>query len=261
MHPGHGSGSTLAVALFHIRGDRAWNPEYQGTLDALNAGAMEAVAALGFQAELVASAEVAEAVSLEAADRADVVVILGGEDVTPALYGASTQYQGAGAYEPEADAVHCAVIRKCLALRKPLLGICRGNQLINVALGGTLVQHLPQVDQHRGSGAGGEHFVRCAVTLTSDVLRDAVTTDVIDTDLIDPREPVLCSHHQAVDRLGDGLTAVAHAPDGVIEAVVHRDAPITGVQWHPEHPAVAHRQLTRLLKRLEHQHARSERLP
>jgi putative glutamine amidotransferase len=64
---------------------------------------------------------------------------------------------------------------------------------------------------------------------------------------------VRCTHHQAVGELGDGLTVVARAGDGVVEAVLHEDAPLTGVQWHPEHPDVAVDQLTSLLERMRGQ--------
>lgn len=176
-------------------------------------------------------------VSLDAAAAADVVVILGGEDLDPRCYGGAADYPESGGHEPDADAAHIAVVEQALAHRQPLLGVCRGLQVINVAFGGTLIQDLGPASTHRdGAGAGMARFTTSAVDAAG--LPEA------------GGGPVYCSHHQAIDRLGVDLVVAARAPDGVIEAVVHTRAPITGVQWHPEHPAVAETQLTPLLARL-----------
>ncbi|WP_243224651.1 gamma-glutamyl-gamma-aminobutyrate hydrolase family protein [Microbacterium sp. CIAB417] len=238
--------TTHRVALLHLRTRRPHAAGYQAELDALNASAAQSVIRLGWEPILVPTAEIATAETHAAARRADLIVLMGGEDVDPRLYGDRVEYPGSGHHEPRTDSTHIAVVLEALQQRKPVLGICRGLQVINVALGGTLVQHLPTVERHRGRGT--DPFVRSHVRLENDV---DLAGDV-DADL-----PVLCTHHQAVDALGAGLRVAARAGDGVVEAVVHETAPITGVQWHPEHPSTAEQQLTPLLRRLERQARRA----
>lgn len=126
---------------------------------------------------------------------------------------------------PERDVWESALLRAALAAGMPLLGICRGMQVLNVVCGGTLVQHLPDVvcpDVHAGSpGRYGEHKVRPVPgTLLGGLLPESELT-------------VPTFHHQAVDRLGDGLRVSAHAPDGTVEALEGPGFTL-GVQWHPE---------------------------
>jgi putative glutamine amidotransferase len=121
----------------------------------------------------------------------------------------------------------------------PLVGICRGMQLVNVALGGDLVQHLPG-DAHVRTGASDDSMVDHDVRLdpASD-LAARLRGDAFD---------VRSSHHQAVARLGAGLAAVAWADDGTVEAVEHREAPLWCVQWHPEDSRAQGDVLTGLLE-------------
>ncbi|WP_326600784.1 gamma-glutamyl-gamma-aminobutyrate hydrolase family protein [Streptomyces sp. NBC_01803] len=152
--------------------------------------------------------------------RLDGLVIAGGPDVDPARYGAPRDPR-TGPPAPERDAWELALIDAALARRMPLLGVCRGMQLLNVALGGTLHQH---VDGHTGPpGVFAEHEVTpVAGTLLADALPNPI------------RVPAY--HHQAVAGLGSGLIASAHAPDGMIEAVElpAADGFALAVQWHPE---------------------------
>ncbi|MGF6821802.1 putative glutamine amidotransferase [Microbacterium sp. ZKA21] len=235
--------TTRTVALLHLRTRRPHAAGYQAELDALNASAARTVMRLGWEPVLVPTAELPTADTHAAARAADLIVLMGGEDVDPRLYGVRVDYPGSGHHEPRTDSTHIAVVLEAMQHHKPVLGICRGMQVINVALGGTLVQHLPTVERHRGA-AGSDPFVRTAVRIESE-------TD-LDAD-VDVAQTVRCTHHQAVDALGTGLRVAAHAADGVIEAVVHESAPLTGVQWHPEHPATADAQLAPLLRRLERQ--------
>ncbi|MFI1682637.1 gamma-glutamyl-gamma-aminobutyrate hydrolase family protein [Streptomyces sp. NPDC020607] len=156
----------------------------------------------------------------EVVARLDGVVVAGGPDVAPERYGAARE-ERTGPPAPERDAWELALIEAALASRTPLLGICRGMQLMNVALGGTLVQHM---DGHvEGIGVFGTHTVKPVPgTLYESVVPDA-STDV----------PTY--HHQAVDRLGRDLVVSAYAEDGTIEAVeLPGQAWALGVQWHPE---------------------------
>ncbi|WP_369214302.1 gamma-glutamyl-gamma-aminobutyrate hydrolase family protein [Streptomyces flavofungini] len=152
--------------------------------------------------------------------RLDGLVIAGGPDVDPARYGAERE-ERTGPPAPERDAWELALIEAALASGTPLLGICRGMQLLNVALGGTLVQHL---DGHSEKvGAFGTHAVKpVADTLYASIVPETSTG-------------VPTYHHQAVDRLGENLTVSAHSEDGTPEAIELPGPGWTlGVQWHPE---------------------------
>ncbi|MFI0981693.1 gamma-glutamyl-gamma-aminobutyrate hydrolase family protein [Streptomyces sp. NPDC021093] len=155
----------------------------------------------------------------EVVARLDALVIAGGPDVEPVRYGAERDPR-TGPPAVRRDAWELALIRAALADGTPLLGVCRGMQLLNVALGGTLVQHL---DGHaRTVGVFGEH----PVTPVPGTRYAAAVPDPDD---------VPTYHHQAVDRLGEGLVVSAHAADGTVEAVeLPGTAWVLGVQWHPE---------------------------
>ncbi|MFF0426165.1 gamma-glutamyl-gamma-aminobutyrate hydrolase family protein [Streptomyces sp. NPDC004520] len=151
--------------------------------------------------------------------RLDGLVIAGGADVEPGRYGAEPDPR-TGPPARERDSWELALIDAALASGTPLLGICRGMQLLNVALGGTLVQHM---DGHvEAVGVIGRHAVKPVPGTRYASLVPELTE-------------VPTYHHQAVDRLGTGLTASAHAEDGTVEAV-ETDGPawVLGVQWHPE---------------------------
>ncbi|MEU5097089.1 gamma-glutamyl-gamma-aminobutyrate hydrolase family protein [Streptomyces sp. NPDC020996] len=152
--------------------------------------------------------------------RLDGLVIAGGPDVEPARYGAEPDPR-TGPPARARDAWELALIEAALAARLPLLGICRGMQLLNVALGGTLVQHL---DGHAEVvGVFGTHPVK---PVPGTLYAAAV-----------PEETSVPSyHHQCVDRLGAGVVPSAYAADGTVEALElpTADGWVLGVQWHPE---------------------------
>jgi putative glutamine amidotransferase len=161
-----------------------------------------------------------------ALSRLDGLLLVGGGDVDPARYGA-VPHLANGPANVVRDSAELALLKEALALRLPILGICRGLQLLNVALGGTLHQHVPDVVGHEGHSAGNGIFTRHDVHLRPRCsLARALNRTTLDV-------PSL--HHQAIDRLGDGLTACAWSDDGLIEAVELDGHPFTvGVQWHPE---------------------------
>ncbi|MFF4570064.1 gamma-glutamyl-gamma-aminobutyrate hydrolase family protein [Streptomyces sp. NPDC001410] len=156
----------------------------------------------------------------EAMERLDGLVIAGGPDVDPSRYGAERSPR-TGLPAPERDAWELALIEAALAARVPVLGICRGMQLLNVALGGTLVQHL---DGHAEVvGVFGGHAVKPVPgTLYAQIAPEETTVPTY--------------HHQAVERLGTGLVPSAHAADGTVEAIElpSGEGWVLGVQWHPE---------------------------
>ena len=161
-------------------------------------------------------------------DRLAGVCLSGGPDLDPAAYEAAPDPH-LGPVEPDLDAFEFAVARRADQLGVPVLGICRGCQALNVARGGTLHQHLPDVTDgsvtHRQKASGREttHSVRVEpASRLVEIVGDAELD-------------VNSFHHQAVDRLGRGLRATAWAPDGVVEAIEDPDAPLyLGVQWHVE---------------------------
>ncbi|HEX3751324.1 MAG TPA: gamma-glutamyl-gamma-aminobutyrate hydrolase family protein [Streptosporangiaceae bacterium] len=162
----------------------------------------------------------------------DGLIVSGGGDVDPARYGAAPHPE-TGAPNRERDGWELALLDAALAHAVPLLAVCRGIQLLNVVRGGTLHQHLPQVvgnDGHSGPDCGfGRHLVRIGSAGTlGRVLGRAGDEDAW---LDAPTH-----HHQAVDRLGDGLVATAWAADGTVEGLEVDGGRgfAVGVQWHPE---------------------------
>jgi len=147
---------------------------------------------------------------------ADAVLLPGGGDLSPAAYGERATGD-VDEVDDEQDSFDLAVARWALAQGVPLLAVCRGLHVVNVALGGDLEQHMPE--PHR-------HVVHPVAAEPGSALTALVGTTV----------QASCYHHQRVRRLGDGLTPVAHAADGTVEAALLTGARgwFVGVQWHPE---------------------------
>lgn len=160
----------------------------------------------------------------------DALLLAGGEDVAPGRYG--QENRGSQAPDLERDRAEFALFQAFYGAGKPILGICRGFQLINVALGGTLIQDLPPVCApfHGGGGAGHDrvHPVRAAEGTPLHTLYG-------------PFFLSNSNHHQVLDRLGEGLRATAWSETGFPEAVDCLDRRIFAVQFHPERMTLAHR--------------------
>jgi putative glutamine amidotransferase len=148
------------------------------------------------------------------------ICLSGGPDLDPAAYGASDRHPELGETEPSLDAFELALARAALAQGVPILGVCRGAQALNVAAGGTLHQHL---EGHRQTEAG---------TLPTHQVSVAAGTRLARIVGAGPL-PVNSFHHQAVDRVGAGLTVAARATDGTVEAIEGAGFTL-GVQWHVE---------------------------
>jgi putative glutamine amidotransferase len=161
-------------------------------------------------------------------DGLDGLIITGGRDVDPASYG---QQPHSATDEPVADnrtrdAFEIALVHGAMRRGMPVLGICRGAQVINVALGGTLHQHLPDVIGHTHHQRGNAVFSTSAVRTVPGTRLAA---------LIGESSDAQCYHHQAIDRLGESLIVSAQDTDGVIEAVeIPGETFVLAVQWHPE---------------------------
>jgi gamma-glutamyl-gamma-aminobutyrate hydrolase PuuD len=154
-------------------------------------------------------------------DRFDAIVITGGADVDPTAYRAAVE-AGCGPTQPDRDRIDLAVARACVERNQPTLAICRGVQVLNVALGGTLTQHI---DDHMVVPQYNEkvHDI--------DVHAGSRLAEILETDTYWSNS----LHHQCIAELGLSARAVALAPDGTIEAVEVVGAPrVLGVQWHPE---------------------------
>ena len=149
----------------------------------------------------------------------DAIVLCGGDDVDARRWG-ETNHPAVGLVPPERDEYEIAIVREAVLRGVPLLGVCRGSQVMNVALGGTLEQHLPDVPGRGPHGDGASHPVE---TVPGTVLAGLGAGGTVNS-----------YHHQAVGRLAAPLRVAARSPDGGVEAVEGPGAFCVGVQWHPE---------------------------
>lgn len=185
--------------------------EFQNYIKALQAVALEPVASL----------------DLTLAADCDGLLVPGGADVDPKHYGQpNTASVGIDA---DRDLDELALISQFLTQEKPILGICRGYQILNVALGGTLIQDLPDVSHRRDQDRDVDriHPVHTEHPFLQQLYGDCFVSN--------------SAHHQAIDRLGEGLSVTCRSEDGVIEGVIHDNGRVFGVQFHPERMAFANR--------------------
>jgi putative glutamine amidotransferase len=163
-----------------------------------------------------------------AVSRLDGLIISGGPDIEPGRYG-----EPAGPHttivRPERDEAEIALFRAARAAGAPVLGICRGMQLMNVALGGALVQHLPDAVGHDGHSPTPGTMAEHKVTVGQPGSRSRLAAILGEGVRLVPTH-----HHQGIGRLGDGLVATAWADDGTVEAIELDGVFAIGVQWHPE---------------------------
>jgi anthranilate synthase component 2/putative glutamine amidotransferase len=157
----------------------------------------------------------------------DGLVLVGGGDMAPDRYGQAAHARTAGT-SADRDGLELGLVRRAVEQGVPLLAVCRGMQVLNVALGGDLVQHLPD-------RTGSDAHLREPGTFGPLVVRTEPDSQV--RRWCGERVDVVCHHHQAVDRLGTGLRVTARSEDGVVEAAeLEGHDFVVGVQWHPEEP-------------------------
>lgn len=191
-----------------IRGNRGDFPNYEAAL-----------AACGVEAVL--------SMCLADAESCDGLLVPGGADVNPVLYGQeNTASRG---IDDDRDRDEIALIRRFFTLNKPVFGICRGHQVINVAFGGDLIQDVADPDHHNALGSAGDniHTVRATHPFMRELYGDVF--------------PVNSAHHQAAGRLGEGLLSTCVSDDGVNEGFIHENGRVIGVQFHPERIGFQHR--------------------
>lgn len=161
-------------------------------------------------------------------DSLDGMLFSGGVDVNPSCYGAEREPE-CGEPNPLRDELELALLKVCMNRKKPVLGICRGCQIINVGLGGTLVQDVPKrfSKVHQMKKDAPSAFDHSVSIVPGTMLHEIMGGDIM----------VDSYHHQCVERLADGLIPSAYAPEGFIEAYelpADGDQFLMAVQWHPE---------------------------
>jgi putative glutamine amidotransferase len=167
-------------------------------------------------------------------DRLDALIVTGGQDVHPSRWGGGAAVdpdvdprRDHDAHDAERDSYEASLIEAALVADIPVLGVCRGHQLLNVVLGGTLIEHLDDgpilhATRHPAPSAGDPAHV-------VEFVEGSWAHQVYG-----PHRVVNSWHHQAVDRLGVGVVVTGRTSDGVVECIALEDRPVVGIQWHPE---------------------------
>ncbi len=150
------------------------------------------------------------------------LLLPGGGDITPAFFGQTDH--GSNNIDTELDILQLQALEFFLRQKKPVLGICKGLQLINVCLGGTIIQHIDTAEAHRWKGSDQTHYVYHSGLSRTDFFYQ----------LYGLSAQVNSAHHQAIDKLGEDLYPVCRAKDNIIEGIMHTSLPVIAVQWHPE---------------------------
>lgn len=155
-------------------------------------------------------------------EQATHLLLPGGGDITPAFFG---QYNhGSHNIDTELDILQMQVLSIFIEQKKPVLGICKGLQIINVHLGGTIIQDIDTANTHKWMGRDQKHHVYHSGLNHGDFFYQLYGSGTL----------VNSAHHQAIAQLGRGLVPVCRAEDSVIEGIMHTALPIIAVQWHPE---------------------------
>jgi gamma-glutamyl-gamma-aminobutyrate hydrolase PuuD len=227
----------IAIPTYHLGAGRVGNWEAAYGVPELYVAALGAA---GARTALLPHSQPAEAEEVLAPF--DGLLLAGGDDIEPARYGAADHPEQYGT-DPDRDELELELARAAVRAGLPTLGICRGVQLLNVAFGGTLAQHLPGQDgpaeprvEHRNESKQALHGLRVE---PGSRLAEAIGQLEAEG---------LSHHHQGLDRLGDGFRPVAWAPDGLVEGIERDQGWTVGVLWHPECTAAADPVQHRLLR-------------
>lgn len=160
--------------------------------------------------------------NVEEAALAGRLLLPGGGDITPAFFGQHNC--GSDKIDTELDIIQLQALGLFIEQKKPVLGICKGLQLINVHLGGTITQHIDSANRHKWIGRDQQHYVYHSGLDRTDFFYQLYGTGT----------QVNSAHHQAVDRLGKDLIPVCRSGDNIVEGIMHTSLPVIAVQWHPE---------------------------
>ena len=156
----------------------------------------------------------------------DAIVIPGGHNITPSIYGAKRSHYTYGT-DSAKDKLQIYAVKMFKKAKKPILGICRGEQLVNVALGGTINQHIGTRKGNKSGSKKGWHTGYRKITIRKDSWLYPIYGKT---------QSVVHSHHQCVKKLGKGLRVTQwDSQSGIIEGYEHKSLPVYGVQWHPDH--------------------------
>ncbi|WP_422934421.1 gamma-glutamyl-gamma-aminobutyrate hydrolase family protein [Sinomonas sp. P47F7] len=216
----------------------AW---FHAELEALTRGAAAAVERAGGTVTVLDAADPLLAATLLAADAAwDGLLVMGGGDVDPVLYDGDPGHPAISGVDANADAFEASAILQALETGRPVLGICRGLQIINVALGGSLHEDLDCLEGVGAENLGAEGIHRNHADPTGPMVLHGVAIEPGTrlAEALGATATVVSGHHQAAARVAPGLRVAATAPDGVIEALESADPArwLVAVQWHPEDP-------------------------
>lgn len=168
---------------------------------------------------------------LQLTNSLDGFLFTGGPDIHAFYFGEQT-HAGCGNVSPARDTLELALLPLVMGMKKPVLGICRGIQVLNIALGGDIYQDLPSQFHEDFPVAHKQPFYYNIPSHTVDVVPGTLLSQICQTNLL----KVNSMHHQAVRKVAPGLIACGHAPGGLVEALEKPDYPyFLGVQWHPEY--------------------------
>ena len=159
------------------------------------------------------------------ADTCDALLLPGGGDIDPLFF--HEQNTDSRTIDRKLDRIQFSLLDLFVKTERPVLGICKGMQLINVYFGGGIVQHLPTAERHMWQDADQIHPVTASP--------DCFLAELYGTHFV-----VNSAHHQGIGKPGKGLSVLQHTEDGVPEALTHQKLPILGLQWHPERMCGAH---------------------
>ena len=216
--------SPPVIGLTTYREEAAWGVWLHQRADVLQAEYADTVVAAGGIPLLLPPATASPEAAAAVVARLDGLVVSGGADVDPARYGAEPHHRSS-AWRPDRDAWEMALLDAAAAPGLPVLGVCRGMQVMAVHAGGTLDQHTPDLVGHDHHSPGGDVF--------GDILVSTEPGSRI-ASMLGPEVEVSCHHHQSV-RDAPGFAVTAHAVDGTVEAMEAAGEVFrVGVQWHPE---------------------------